>query len=44
MEINDNMEISLKEDEYFVKGDNRIKSTDSRNIGPIPREQIVGKI
>lgn len=44
IEINDNMEISLKEDEYFVMGDNRIKSTDSRNIGPIPREQIVGKI
>ena len=44
LEINDNMKVSLKTDEYFVMGDNRVKSTDSRSIGPIPRESIVGKI
>ena len=36
-------EITLGEDEYFVMGDNRNGSTDSRDIGPIKREQIKGK-
>lgn len=33
-------EIKLKNDEYFVLGDNRNISKDSRIIGPIKREQI----
>ena len=36
-------EITLGEDEYFVMGDNRNGSTDSREIGPIKREQIKGR-
>ncbi len=36
-------EIYLKEDEYFVMGDNRIVSADSRLIGPISKNQILGK-
>ena len=34
----------LKEDEYFICGDNRNNSTDSRHIGPIKKEEIIGKL
>lgn len=33
---------TLQEDEYFVLGDNRANSQDSRYYGPITREMIVG--
>ena len=36
-------EYKLGEDEYFVMGDNRANSKDSRYVGPIDREQILGK-
>lgn len=35
--------IYLKEDEYYVLGDNRRVSKDSRMIGPIKKENILGK-
>ena len=35
-------EITLKSDEYFVMGDNRIVSKDSRMIGPIKENFIEG--
>ena len=38
--------ITLDEDEYFVLGDNRIDSFDSKNykIGNVKREEIIAKI
>jgi signal peptidase I len=36
--------ISLKENEYFVLGDNRKFSSDSRVWGVLPRENIVGRV
>ena len=34
--------IILKEDEYFIMGDNRLISLDSRRIGAITKDQIEG--
>ena len=31
-------------DEYFVLGDNRLQSNDSKNWGPVPLENIIGKV
>jgi len=39
----DTFNFTLKEDEYFVMGDNRIGSADSRIWGPISREDIIGR-
>ncbi len=34
----------LKESEYFVLGDNRLHSSDSRAWGILPRDNIIGKV
>lgn len=40
-----NMEpLTLGEGEYFVLGDNRDNSNDSRRIGPIGRKHLVGRV
>ena len=35
--------ITLGEDEYWVMGDNRNHSSDSRVIGPVSRDHILGR-
>lgn len=36
--------VKLAANEYFVMGDNRANSLDSRYFGPIPANQIVGRV
>ncbi|GAG42405.1 unnamed protein product, partial [marine sediment metagenome] len=39
-----NIRVSLAEDEYFVLGDNRTFSSDSRRWGSLPRDNIIGRV
>jgi len=36
--------LTLHDDEYFVLGDNRTASRDSRSFGPVPKDRITGKV
>lgn len=40
----DMAKVTLSEDEYFVMGDNRMFSFDSRNFGPIERDRLIGRV
>jgi signal peptidase I len=36
--------VTLKDNQYYVLGDNRSFSSDSRSWGPVPKEDIVGEV
>ncbi|HLP43861.1 MAG TPA: signal peptidase I [Candidatus Nanoarchaeia archaeon] len=42
-QVSDNFKITLKEGEFFVLGDNRKGSLDSRSWGPVTTDLIVGR-
>jgi len=42
-EVSGNQTTKLSDSEYFVMGDNRPASSDSRAWGPLPRNMIVGR-
>lgn len=43
LETPGNTQVALSKDEYFVLGDNRTASSDSRRWGALPREDIIGR-
>ncbi|TAL19972.1 signal peptidase I, partial [Patescibacteria group bacterium] len=38
------LQVTLKADEFFILGDNRASSLDSRAFGPLPKSNIVGRV
>lgn len=36
--------LTLKDGEYFMMGDNRLASSDSRDWGPLSRQDMIGKV
>lgn len=42
--LSENQEITLPEGKYFVMGDNRPGSSDSRDFGPVTPSEFIGKV
>ena len=42
--MQDGIEIEIQPGEVFVMGDNRPRSSDSREFGPVPLKNIIGKV
>jgi len=38
------LKVTIKQNEYFVLGDNREHSRDSRELGPIPKSNVVSRV
>lgn len=41
-QFTDDFEVTLQDGEFFVMGDNRLRSTDSRDLGPFQLKDFVG--
>ena len=37
------IDLELSDSEYFVRGDNRAASLDSRRVGPLPKKDLIGR-
>ena len=41
-QFTEDFKVTLGNDEYFVMGDNRLRSTDSRDLGPFTIDDFIG--
>ncbi|MCK4635525.1 MAG: signal peptidase I, partial [Candidatus Moranbacteria bacterium] len=41
---NGDRKVELKDDEYYVMGDNRSHSSDSRSFGPVNKDEFIGRV
>lgn len=42
--LSDMTKVTLQDDEYFLMGDNRMFSFDSRNFGPVSKDKLIGRV